>query len=101
MRKLVFEGHTIPRGYGRAYAVDYAMAWVCYPVPLNWIMNWWHRLYQVLARGPHDPLMEAFNRGLDKGREIERSVHANDGYERGQLDGMREILGELQKVFRP
>ena len=102
IRVIVTEGSQIPRGYGMAWAQDFSRSWVCYPIPLNWIMAWLRRGYGFLGHGPRDLYMEAFTRGMERGSLIEQqgAARARMGeYERGRLDGVRETLETLRSGF--
>ena len=69
--------HT-PRGYGIAYRNIFSATLVCYPVPLNLLVRWWHRLYRRLAKPTSDSLecqeqsalSESFQRGFLQGYKV-------------------------------
>ena len=76
------EGERIPWGYGLAY-YDFAYAQaVCYPIPLNLIVNVCRKIYWKLAK-PSFPkweseLAKAYQRGLVKGWKLRQERFGKD-----------------------
>ena len=92
--KYVVEGEAMHRGYGCAWRDFYTRRTVCYPIPLNIIMNilrrlWHWALWNDLQHTKIDERMnQAYHKiwddGFDKGREFEKnSVWAKEKFGEG------------------
>lgn len=95
MRYEANGGGTIPRGFGVAYAYDYKMTFVCYPVPINWIVGyamkcWWF-------------LMDSKVKQASRYQEG-RVFGYTKGYQAGLIEGAKrgrdETLDTIDKVIK-
>jgi hypothetical protein len=110
MKVKVREAESIPDWYGDAYYSHESQAWVCYPVPLNILINWLYRLKWHIKKPPvwleRDLLIlaqeqydRAYRDGYTKGfwNAVEHPPFLNS-YERGVKDGVNlanEIASQL------
>jgi len=69
LRYLVSPGDPYPRGYGRAWDVDFGRASVCYPIPLNWLARWILLAWLRLTRGGHGWMERELGAAYRRGRE--------------------------------
>lgn len=77
LRKLISAHEIRPPFYGIAWEEDFARQWVCYPIPLNWVLGWAREIAWYLSRGP---------RGC-RSREL-RALLLRE-YKRGYADGVK------------
>ena len=81
-RYALVEGQKIPWGYGVAYwDIDTYKA-VCYPIPINLIVNLWRKVtYYIMQPSPRKQermLLDAYQKGLRKGYDIGRKSLERD-----------------------
>ena len=101
--KYVVEGEPFPNWYGCAWR-DFAMRrTVCYPIPLNLILNVFRRLWHwslLSLRLKHSVLDKAFQEGIQEGIKMERATSSRlieQSYDRGADDGMKEVYRRIEK----
>lgn len=98
----ITQGQIIPAWYGLAYRENHLDVQVCYPIPINLLVRWWHDLLWWMKRGKEDALARAYADGRTAGRkfEFDRSRNIYDtGHERGIQVGRKEYEDELYARF--
>lgn len=68
MKILVGEGIIIPKYYGVGYYEDFGRVAVCYPIPLNVLMYYWHVfMCKIKGFGKPDKNVIEYHRGWRDG----------------------------------
>ena len=82
LRKTCVQGETIPRGYGIAWFNYAAALTICYPIPLNLVLQAARSLWFLLLRD---------HSGLIRQREVLEISNRSfqDGYKSGYSDGLK------------
>lgn len=80
LKKIKLEGEKHPRGYGIAYRNWEDNTMVCYPLGLNWIINWSRAIWFIIRYRLVFHRTESVNYWF------------NIGYRKGYTDGGRAML---------
>ena len=83
------EGQVIPWWLGVSYSDPTMRQIVCYPLPFNWVMQWWRSFrYWVVAGPSSNAVDEAMSEGL------------RVGFQRGRESFIRRIEEQLDEDAR-
>jgi hypothetical protein len=90
MKVEIHGGEIIPKGYGIAYPCPFKDTFICYPMPLNWVVRIWSAFYQIMRHcfftKAEKDLQKMYRKGL------------NEGYEKGfkhlvkRLNDMEDLI---------
>jgi hypothetical protein len=89
LRKDIYEGELIPRGYGMAYLSYSKFIVICYPIPLNWVVAGWRLLYRKLQHAPLEKKV------IDLVMAEKKKAYQS-GYDIGYKHGKEVMLNELK-----
>lgn len=70
--RCVRDCEILPDGYGVAWVRWNTAEAICCPVPWNWLMGTFRRIYIALRRGADTAEAEAYQAGFEAGRESVR-----------------------------
>lgn len=112
--RMVFEGQALPFWYGVTYRDPAWRAWVCHPIPLNFLVRWGRALWWFLAREPKADRLEsaceaAYERGFRVGQKhgevLGYNLHGQDLNElkswRMLADNWRDLAAEGETLIQP
>ena len=102
IRIEIEEAEQIPNGYGLAWRDFPRRVTICYPIPLNLILNLLRRLWHwslLSFRMEHSAIDKAFQEGRQAGiKDLEASAKKlqQEAYNRGADDGMKEVYRRIE-----
>lgn len=103
IRVEILEAERIPNGYGLAWRDFSRRITVCYPIPLNLILNSLRRLWHwslLSFRMKHSVFDRMYQEGRQAGVKDMQSWRENFeqvAYNKGVDDGMKEVYRRIEK----
>ena len=86
LRKVIWEGHEIPTGYGIAWLKSPSFDAVCYPIPLNILLRYLRTIWHFCVK-PNEGALKWWHEGFE------------EGYDAGHKQGYKDAI-EVCRVIR-
>lgn len=102
MKKIIYEGEMLSRGYGVAYENLNSMSVVCYPFPLNHIVGtvvrWWWKYRNTKPQEYTKALREKYDKGFQRGMAVgmEQALHQNESQIKIAVEELKKHLSKAK-----